>query len=208
MCRCIKPNTQKKPSNFTWDYVRPQLEVSLLIALFFPCSIVVLCLQCGGIIEALRILKCGFPTRAAYEKIFQRYGSILKPTPPDLNKRDFCEAVLRNCGETLPRSEFQLGLTKVFFRPGKQDFLEKLLDEVCSDCVVFACSFVGVDCCDQGGELDEETIKRIKRFLRNKRFFRARGAIRVHVRFAIHLRRMRALRLILRVVCPCVAACV
>ena len=42
------------------------------------------------------------------------YGKILQPTPPDLNKRDFCEAVLRNCGETLSRSEFQLGLSKVF----------------------------------------------------------------------------------------------
>ena len=70
-------------------------------------------LECGGIIEALRILKCGYPTRCTYDDIFDRYGSILNPTPPDLNKRDFCEAILRNAGETLERSEFQLGLTKV-----------------------------------------------------------------------------------------------
>jgi myosin heavy subunit len=124
---------------FNWDYVRPQLE-------------------CGGIIDALRILKCGFPTRCTYEKIFSRYGKILQPTPPHLNKRDFCEAILRCAGETLDRQEFQLGLTKVFFRPGKQAFLESLLEE--------------------GAELPPETIKAIKRFLRNKRFFRVRGAIR------------------------------
>lgn len=48
--RCIKPNSVKKPCMFDWDYVKPQLE-------------------CGGIIEALRILKCGFPTRTTYEEV-------------------------------------------------------------------------------------------------------------------------------------------
>jgi len=137
--RCVKPNRLKKPQQFDWEYVRPQLE-------------------CGGIVEALRILKCGYPTRCTYQAIFERYGSILHPTPPDLNLRDFCEAVLRNAGATLERSEFQLGLSKVFFRPGKQDFLESLLEE--------------------GGELPAETVRAIRRFMLNKRLQRARAAIR------------------------------
>lgn len=150
--RCIKPNPLKKPYIFDWKYVRPQLE-------------------CGGIIEALRILKCGYPTRCTYESIFDRYGHILHPTPPKLNKRDFCEAVLRCCGTGLDRTEFQLGLTKCFFRPGKQEFLEELL---------------------QGPELKPEVVVEIKRFLLNKRFQRARGVITSGICFSFILRRMRA----------------
>jgi len=68
----------------------------------------------------------------------------------NINRRDFCEALLMRVGETpLERDSFQLGLTKVrlprslisysvgflqvFFRPGKQDFMEKILEGV-SDC--------------------------------------------------------------------------
>ena len=93
----------------------------------------------------------------------------MKPTPPDLNKRDFCEAVLRCCGEGLEKSEFQLGLTKVFFKPGKQEFLEGLL---------------------QGPELDDDTVFRIKRFLLNKRFTRARGAITANIAFSMIMRKV------------------
>jgi len=172
--RCIKPNPQQKPGIFDWDKVQPQLE-------------------CGGIIEALRILKCGYPTRCGYDIIFERYGKILKPTPPNLNKRDFCEAVLRCTGDGLDRSEFQLGLSKVFFRPGKQEFMENLLSA--------------------GTELPHATVDKIQRFLVNKRFQRGRGAIRVHILFAIRIKRMRALRRITRaarvvnVICGTMMAC-
>ena len=143
--RCIKPNAEKKAGKFDWGYVRPQLE-------------------CGGISEALRILKCGYPTRCSYDDIFDRYGHIMNPTPPDLNKRDLCEAVLRMCGEGLDREE-------CFFRPGKQEFLEELLT---------------------GPEMDQVTILKIERFLLNKRFQRARGAITAHISFNFIMRKMRA----------------
>eukprot|EP00808_Paulinella_micropora_P000154 g50153.t1 len=161
--RCIKPNARKGPRDFDNNYIRPQLE----------CGGIIEALRILKIIEALRILKCGYPSRCSYDDIFERYGSIMRPTPPNLNKRDFCEAVLRNAGETLDRSEFQLGLSKVFFRPGKQAFLEDLL---------------------QGdAELPEEVVFKIKIFLLNKRLQRARGAIRVHIAFATRLREQRAL---------------
>lgn len=54
--------------------------------------------------------------RVAYLDVFQRYGKILQPAQPNLNHRDFCEAVLVAFG--LEHQEYQLGLTKVFFRPG------------------------------------------------------------------------------------------
>jgi len=121
----------------------------------------------------LRILKCGFPSRCTYDAIFKRYGSILKPTPPNLNKRDFCEAILRNAGETLDRAEFQLGLSRVFFRPGKQAFLEELLEG--------------------DHELPTAVVEKIRMFLLNKRLQRARGAVRVHISFKLRLRQKRAL---------------
>eukprot|EP00808_Paulinella_micropora_P013586 g76738.t1 len=159
--RCIKPNAGKQPNDFDKEYIMPQLE-------------------CGGIIEALRILKCGYPSRCNYDDIFSRYGEILKPTPPNLNKRDFCEAVLRHAGEPLDPSEYQLGLSKVFFKPGKQAWLETLL---------------------QGDrQLSPEAVLAIKTFLLSKRLRRARGVMTVHRTFVERLREQRALLRVRRLV--------
>jgi myosin heavy subunit len=149
---CVVAGVQ---ANFSWSYTHPQL-------------------QCGGIVEALRVLKLGYPSRCAYGLVHSRYRAILRPNePPDLNKRDFCEAVLAILGEgQVEKKDYQMGLTKVFFRPGKQAFMEELLK--------------------RDSALPDVTIKRIKRFLRNKRLQRARASVRVHCRFAIRLRRMRA----------------
>jgi len=113
--RCIKPNQVKAPRQFDCDYVRPQL-------------------RCGGLIEALKIIKCGFPTRCTYERLYGQFGSILSDfsTPSvmtKLNKRDFAEGVIMQCGGALAmeKSEYQLGLTMVFFKPGKQGFFQKLI---------------------------------------------------------------------------------
>ncbi len=88
---------------FDRDYVRPQLIL-------------------GGLLEALRILKLGYPSRIGYDQIFQRYGHTI----PKLAKRgssvtvqkEFAEAVFLAFG--LETEAYKLGLTKVFFRPGKQ----------------------------------------------------------------------------------------
>ncbi len=56
--RCVNPNQFKRSQMYDPDYVRPQL-------------------RCGGIIEALRILKLGFPSRTTYKSIHERYSSIL-----------------------------------------------------------------------------------------------------------------------------------
>ncbi len=89
--RCIKPNSVKKPGRFDKNYIYPQL-------------------QCGGVIEALRILKLGFPTRAFYADIFDRYSPIINTgNNATMNKRDFCEAILRCVPPTLDREQFQLG---------------------------------------------------------------------------------------------------
>jgi hypothetical protein len=89
------------------------------------------------------------------------------PAEENVNKRDFCEAVLKCCGAKigLTRGEYQLGLTKVFFRPGKQQFLEDLLNS---------------------SELSPHASESIRKFLLTKKFTRVRAAIRV----ALHLQRL------------------
>jgi myosin-5 len=103
--RCIKPNPGKAPKNFEDHYVRPQL-------------------RCGGLVEALKIIKCGFPTRCSYKRIVDMFGAIMTDfkTLTNLNERDFTEGLIHVCGtgERPERSEFQLGLTMIFFKPGKQ----------------------------------------------------------------------------------------
>ncbi len=91
----------------------------------------------------------------------------------NLNRRDFTEAILRVCGKGLSRESFQLGLTKVFFRAGSQEFLEDLLNAA-----------------DEG--LPPVIVMHIRRFLLNKRFTRVKGTISVHVAFARLLNRQRA----------------
>lgn len=151
--RCINPNDKKQKLTFDDEYTKPQL-------------------RCGGLIEALRILKCGFPTRVRYEDVYERYGSILNPEPPNLNKRDFCEAIL--WAFDLGLGDYQMGLTKVFFRPGKQEFLERLLHTTSE-------------------ELGAGLIEKIRKFLVKKRIMRVKGAIRAYVKINRRLRRMRAI---------------
>lgn len=146
--RCIKPNCEKAPRKFVSDYVLPQL-------------------RCGGLVEALRIIKCGFPTRCSYERMHSMFGSILDGfnTITNLNKRDFTEAMIFVCGdekEQPARDEYQLGLTMIFFRPGKQAFFQKILT------------------------LDPASITMqqrmdIHQFLIHKRIVRMRGAVRAYM---------------------------
>ena len=52
--RCINPNTMKKPDAFTGGHVLHQL-------------------RCSGMMEALRLMHAGFPTRCPYEDLYDRY---------------------------------------------------------------------------------------------------------------------------------------
>lgn len=145
--RCIKPNTVKKPWGFDKEYVRPQL-------------------RCGGLIQALRIIKCGFPVRCPYAKIWEIFGAMLEgyTTPKNINYRDFTEAVMLKVGEErLSTEEYQLGRTMVFFRPGKQTFLQNILAKGPSD-------------------VSDNTIEQIRDHMVHKRIVRATGSLRAFSR--------------------------
>jgi len=128
------------------------------------------------LIEALRIIKLGFPTRCPYTRVHAGFGEILRRKPvPNLNLRDFAEAIMRVLGnpkEKLSKDQYQLGLTMVFFRPGKQGYLTDILDKKASD-------------------VKEEEVKAIRKFLIKKRWVRARGTSRAWIRTGKYVHEMR-----------------
>lgn len=146
--RCVKPNPQKKPRHFVGDFVRPQL-------------------RCGGLIEALRIIKLGFPTRCKYERVYEIFSGILKKKPvTNLNKRDFTEAMCAVVGNKAlkpTRDEYQMGLTMIFFRPGKQQFLTDVLEK-------------------DPSSITDDQVAKIREFLVKKRWVRAAGLAKGWIR--------------------------
>jgi len=155
--RCVNPNQFKRPQMFDAEYVRPQL-------------------RCGGIIEALRVLKLGYPSRVPYADIHGRFGHLLKHSPSSShsNQKDFAEAVFLAFG--LDPKEYQLGLTKVFFRPGKQEFLETVLSQADSS------------------SISPDTIRRIASIMVRKRLRRAVAGVKLLNRFMRYIKTQRAYR--------------
>eukprot|EP00808_Paulinella_micropora_P011794 g23498.t1 len=146
--RCVKPNPKKQPKTFIGDFVRPQL-------------------RCGGLIEALRIIKLGFPTRCKYARVLELFQGILKDKPiTNLNPRDFTEAVMAVVGNKSlkpTREEYQMGLTMVFFRPGKQAWLTDILEK-------------------DPASITSAQVAEIREFITRKRWVRAAGLAKGWIR--------------------------
>ncbi|KAJ0411475.1 hypothetical protein ATCC90586_008524 [Pythium insidiosum] len=107
--RCIKPNTQMKPGIFDKPFVVEQL-------------------RCSGTVQACEVLRVGLPTRILYAEVVDVYKNIL---PFDMfqkfdyNEKLFTQAIL--WVYNFPTSAYRLGDTRLFFRTGKIDLLDKLL---------------------------------------------------------------------------------
>jgi myosin-5 len=101
--RCIKPNAKLSAGSFTSELVLQQL-------------------RCCGVLEVARVSRAGFPTRYRHADFVQRY-KILLP-------REQQGMVLHNDAETraavvqllaafrVPSGQYEMGRTKVFFKPG------------------------------------------------------------------------------------------
>merc|ERR1719447_2423172 len=75
-CRAMKPNWNKSAKE--WDNVLVEDQ-----------------LRSGGLIEALRVLKLGYPTRVPYQRIWDKFhGKISNPIIANLDQMGFAEAVL------------------------------------------------------------------------------------------------------------------
>ena len=96
--RCIKPNVK-------------------MIAHEFESASVMSQLQCAGMTSVLELMQQGFPSRAPFSELYNMYKEYLPKDLARLDPRLFCKALFKALG--LDDKEFQFGLTKVFFRPGK-----------------------------------------------------------------------------------------
>jgi len=96
--RCIKPNVK-------------------MVAHLFEAPSVMSQLQCAGMTSVLELMQQGFPSRAPFSELYNMYKKFLPPDLARLDPRLFCKALFKALG--LDDNDFQFGMTKVFFRPGK-----------------------------------------------------------------------------------------
>lgn len=144
--RCLKPNDSAKPKLLTRKRLTEQLRY-------------------GGVLEAVRVARAGYPVRMVHEEFFQRYRMLVPAVPDDVlpwsfdeaDAQQLCIKLVEECladgekhqGKTLdpkedgiskfekirrmqhqpiplsfPKTDVQLGLTKVFMRKPPHDALE------------------------------------------------------------------------------------
>jgi len=96
--RCIKPNQKMQPKLYSGGEILSQL-------------------QCAGMVSVLDLMQGGFPSRTAFKDLYDMYKSVLPPALASLEPRIFCKALFKALG--LNEDDFQFGVSKVFFRPGK-----------------------------------------------------------------------------------------
>eukprot|EP00741_Cyanophora_paradoxa_P014639 tig00020816_g14119.t1 len=151
--RCIKPNNAQAPQRFEGGPVLGQLRAS-------------------GMLEAVRMLHAGYPTRCTFDTLHQRYAGSVPAALGALGPARFAEALL--IALDVPRADFKVGLTRVFFRSGKLGMVDQLTNGAL-------------------GELSEGVAERVRRWLVRKRWTGALWAARTALRFALVARRARAL---------------
>jgi myosin-6 len=96
--RCIKPNQKMKPKLFDGSSILSQL-------------------QCAGMVSVLDLMQGGFPSRTSFSDLYDMYKSVLPPELAALDPRTFAKALFKALG--MNEDDFQFGVSKVFFRPGK-----------------------------------------------------------------------------------------
>nr|XP_034492295.1 unconventional myosin-VI isoform X7 [Marmota flaviventris] len=96
--RCIKPNLKMTSHHFEGAQILSQL-------------------QCSGMVSVLDLMQGGFPSRASFHELYNMYKKFMPEKLARLDPRLFCKALFKALG--LNEIDYQFGLTKVFFRPGK-----------------------------------------------------------------------------------------
>lgn len=105
--RAIKTNAPMKPGFYQPDYVIMQLRDQ-------------------GLLSLCDLLKVGYPTRIGYQELQERFAPKMPQAILDigLSPKDFTNALVWAYG--LPKANYQVGLTKIFFRAGKVAMLDEL----------------------------------------------------------------------------------
>ncbi|KAG8364986.1 hypothetical protein BUALT_Bualt18G0055600 [Buddleja alternifolia] len=107
--RCIKPNNKHIPGIFEKDLVLEQLRYS-------------------GVLEVVRISRCGYPTRMTHQEFTRRYGFLLGENNACQDPLSMSVAILQQF-DILPEM-YQVGYTKLYFRAGQMDALEDVRKQV------------------------------------------------------------------------------
>lgn len=104
--RCIKPNNSKAAMNFEMKVVYEQLSYT-------------------GMLETIRIRKLGFPIRYKLQQFISRYRVLLATKlNPEWTPKELCIQILSKLESTY-RTQYQIGLTKVFLRENLDQYLEQ-----------------------------------------------------------------------------------
>merc|ERR1712176_366707 len=109
LVRCVNPNMQKSSTIWTESVVEHQL-------------------RCGGLVEALKVLKLGYPTRVPYSTLYDRYhGNVTNPLIKNMGPEAFSTALL--IAFDVNEEDYELGLTKIFFKPSKAAVLDTIMSK-------------------------------------------------------------------------------
>jgi myosin-6 len=152
--RCIKPNQEKKTRTLERFGVMTQLQYS-------------------GMCAALLLMQAGFPTRISFVELHERYAPLMPAMMTRLKPITFCEALLVALDLEGGR-DFQVGLTKVFFRAGKLAFMDELTNG--------------------SQENVEAIVKKVQKWLARQRFRAAAQAVRSTNRIMKAVNGMRAFK--------------
>merc|ERR1719203_1969568 len=151
--RCINPNKEHSKTLWSEDIVEHQL-------------------RCGGLIEALRVLSLGYPTRVPYQSLYEKYhDSVSNPLIKNMNPEAFSTSLL--IAFDVDESDYELGLTKIFFKPAKADVLERIMSKA-------------------GQPLSAEQNAKITRFIVGKRVAQMMGAVKAYTAYKRMIRVKRA----------------
>jgi len=105
--RCVNPNMVKSAKIWDEKVVEHQL-------------------RCGGLVEALKVLKLGYPTRVPYSTLYDSYHhSVTNPLIKNMGPESFSTALL--IAFDVNEVDYELGLTKIFFKPSKAAILDTIM---------------------------------------------------------------------------------
>ncbi|KAI8325099.1 hypothetical protein GQ54DRAFT_255400, partial [Martensiomyces pterosporus] len=173
--RCIKPNEAKA----AWEF-QPKMVLSQL--------------RSCGVIETIRISKAGYPSRVPIRTFNERYAPSLNSSSassekPSEEEHALCQQILEAC---LPdRDQYQIGLTKVFFRAGQWAIMEKKRSYLFENSAVIIQKFCRGHLVRRSYQVMVDAVVKIQRWYRDHLFelkveeFHRRHAVRTIERYWI-----------------------
>merc|ERR1719334_1800412 len=125
--------------------------------------------------EALRVLTLGYPTRVPYQELYDKYhASVDNPLLRNMGAATFSTSLL--IAFDVAEEDYELGLTKIFFKPAKAAVLETIMSKA-------------------GQPLSAEQNAKITRYLVAKRAKQLVGATKAFCLMSRMVRRARAQKL-------------